>query len=205
MEYYYTMRSTILVPFIFALVLVITSVECNSEGDILHSWRVLITDPNNVLQSWDPTLVNPCTWFHVTCNMDNSVTRVDLGNGGLSGPLIPQLGSLTNLQYLQVQSNNFTGTIPMELGNLKRMISLGLSQNQLSGSIPSSLGNLRSLRFLDLDNNKLMGIIPDQVIQLIQRGNLLRMNVSNNQLAGTIRRGNNTEFKITTIVQDPKA
>ncbi|KAK4486048.1 hypothetical protein RD792_008711 [Penstemon davidsonii] len=145
---YNSMRSTILVPFIFALVLVITSVECNSEGDILYSWRVLITDPNNVLQSWDPTLINPCTWFHVTCNSDNSVTRVDLGNAGMSGPLIPQLGSLTNLQHLHVQINNFTGTIPMELGKLTHLIGLGLSQNQLSGPIPSSLGNLRSLRYL---------------------------------------------------------
>ncbi len=45
-------------------------------GDALHSLRTNLVDPNNVLQSWDPTLVNPCTWFHVTCNNDNSVIRV---------------------------------------------------------------------------------------------------------------------------------
>jgi hypothetical protein len=45
-------------------------------GDALHSLRTNLNDPNNVLQSWDPTLVNPCTWFHVTCNNDNSVIRV---------------------------------------------------------------------------------------------------------------------------------
>lgn len=45
-------------------------------GDALHSLRSNLIDPNNVLQSWDPTLVNPCTWFHVTCNNDNSVIRV---------------------------------------------------------------------------------------------------------------------------------
>jgi hypothetical protein len=44
-------------------------------GDALHSLRTNLNDPNNVLQSWDPTLVNPCTWFHVTCNNDNSVIR----------------------------------------------------------------------------------------------------------------------------------
>ncbi|CAA0842059.1 Somatic embryogenesis receptor kinase 1 [Striga hermonthica] len=48
----------------------------NLEGDALHSVRTNLRDPNNVLQSWDPTLVNPCTWFHVTCNNDNSVIRV---------------------------------------------------------------------------------------------------------------------------------
>ena len=45
-------------------------------GDALHNLRTNLKDPNNVLQSWDPTLVNPCTWFHVTCNNDNSVIRV---------------------------------------------------------------------------------------------------------------------------------
>lgn len=45
-------------------------------GDILYQQRTAWKDPNNVLQSWDPTLVNPCTWFHVTCNNDNSVIRV---------------------------------------------------------------------------------------------------------------------------------
>ena len=48
----------------------------NSEGDALHALRRSLTDPGNVLQSWDPNLVNPCTWFHITCNQDNRVTRV---------------------------------------------------------------------------------------------------------------------------------
>lgn len=47
-----------------------------STGDALYSLRQSLKDANNVLQSWDPTLVNPCTWFHVTCNNDNSVIRV---------------------------------------------------------------------------------------------------------------------------------
>ena len=45
-------------------------------GDALHALRRSLSDPDNVLQSWDPTLVNPCTWFHVTCDRDNHVTRV---------------------------------------------------------------------------------------------------------------------------------
>lgn len=48
----------------------------NGEGDALYSLRRSLSDPDGVLQSWDPTLVNPCTWFHITCNGDNRVTRV---------------------------------------------------------------------------------------------------------------------------------
>ncbi|KAL3379674.1 hypothetical protein AABB24_000404 [Solanum stoloniferum] len=129
--------------------LAIIAVECNSEGDALNAFKTNVADPNNVLQSWDPTLVNPCTWFHVTCNSQNSVVRVDLGDANLSGSLVPQLGMLNNLQYLQIQSNSISGAIPSELGNLTKLVSLGLENNKLSGLIPSSLGNLKSLRSMD--------------------------------------------------------
>jgi len=52
--------------------LTITSVT----GDALSALKASVNDPNNVLQSWDPTLVNPCTWFHVTCDNDSRVIRV---------------------------------------------------------------------------------------------------------------------------------
>ncbi|MBA0815740.1 hypothetical protein Gohar_000486 [Gossypium harknessii] len=107
-----------------------------------------MADPNNVLQSWDATLVNPCTWFHVTCNNENSVTRVDLGNANLSGQLVAQLGQLPNLQYLELYSNKITGTIPEELGNLTNLVSLDLYLNNLTGGIPTTLGKLTKLRFL---------------------------------------------------------
>jgi somatic embryogenesis receptor kinase 1 len=54
----------------------VTNVHLLSTGDALYNLRQSLKDANNVLQSWDPTLVNPCTWFHVTCNNDNSVIRV---------------------------------------------------------------------------------------------------------------------------------
>lgn len=46
------------------------------QGDILYKQRATWKDPNDVLVSWDPTLANPCTWLHITCNNDNSVIRV---------------------------------------------------------------------------------------------------------------------------------
>ncbi|XP_052190107.1 somatic embryogenesis receptor kinase 2 isoform X2 [Diospyros lotus] len=132
----------------------------NMEGDALHSLRANLDDPNNVLQSWDPTLVNPCTWFHVTCNNENSVIRVDLGNAALSGELVPQLGLLKNLQYLELYSNNLTGPIPSDLGNLTNL-DRRLNNNSLTGPIPMSLTNISALQVLDLSNNHLSGGVPD--------------------------------------------
>ncbi|KAH7834027.1 hypothetical protein Vadar_012080 [Vaccinium darrowii] len=155
----------------------------NSEGDALNALKTNLADPNNVLQSWDPTLVNPCTWFHVTCNSDNSVTRVDLGNADLTGQLVPQLGQLPNLQYLELYSNNISGRVPNELGNLTNLVSLDLYLNHLSGPIPDTLGNLQRLRFLRLNNNTLSGTIP-MILTTIT--SLQVLDLSNNQLRGDI-------------------
>ncbi|KAF6175655.1 hypothetical protein GIB67_022657 [Kingdonia uniflora] len=180
----------------------LTTIYANQEGDALHSLRSNLADPNNVLQSWDPTLVNPCTWFHVTCNNDNSVIRVDLGNAALSGTLVPQLGQLKSLQYLELYSNNISGQIPSDLGNLTNLVSLDLYLNNFSGVIPDSLGKLTKLRFLydylppsfcflhflfiihiRLNNNSLTDTIP---VSLINISALQVLDLSNNQLSGPV-------------------
>lgn len=155
----------------------------NSEGDALYALRRSLTDPDNVLQSWDPNLVNPCTWFHVTCNQDNRVTRLDLGNSNLYGHLVPDLGKLERLQYLELYKNNIQGSIPDELGNLKSLISLDLYNNNISGIIPQSLGKLKSLVFLRLNDNQLSGRIPRELVTI---SSLKVVDVSNNNLCGTI-------------------
>ncbi|KAL6572607.1 LRR receptor kinase bak1 [Orobanche minor] len=166
-------------------------------GDALHNLRANLDDPNNVLQSWDPTLVNPCTWFHVTCNNDNSVIRVDLGNAALSGQLVPQLGSLKNLQYLELYSNNISGPIPSDLGNLTNLVSLDLYLNRFSGPIPDTLGKLPKLRFLDsrLNNNTLTGLIP---MSLTNISTLQVLDLSNNLLSGAVP--DNGSFSLFTPI-----
>ncbi|XP_073033575.1 BRASSINOSTEROID INSENSITIVE 1-associated receptor kinase 1-like isoform X1 [Primulina eburnea] len=158
-------------------------VSANAEGDALNALKSNLADPNNVLQSWDPTLVNPCTWFHVTCNNENSVTRVDLGNANLSGTLSPQLGLLPNLQYLELYSNNIAGRIPSELGSLTSLVSLDLYLNRLIGPIPDTLGNLQKLRFLRLNNNSLTGEIPWSLTNIMT---LQVLDLSTNHLTGRI-------------------
>ncbi|GJN06324.1 hypothetical protein PR202_ga24043 [Eleusine coracana subsp. coracana] len=155
----------------------------NSEGDALYALRQALADPRGVLQSWDPTLVNPCTWFHVTCNGDGRVTRVDLGSSNLSGRLVPELGHLEHLQYLELYKNNIQGTIPSELGNLKSLISLDLYNNNITGTIPKELGKLKSLVFLRLNDNRLTGPIPRELTKI---SSLKVIDASNNDLCGTI-------------------
>ncbi|KAL9246606.1 hypothetical protein vseg_020122 [Gypsophila vaccaria] len=189
--------------FMLMICLVVAAVDGNDEVNALHEWRQSVSDPNDVMLSWDPTLANPCTWMHITCNSNNSVTRVDVGNAGLSGTLTPALGNLTNLQYLQAFGNNLTGRIPEELGRLSSLVSLDISNNQLSGHIPASLGNLKSLRFLGLSSNALTGDIPTKLLQLVPWGRLKLLNVSYNSLTGS--HPSKGRPAVTIIVQDPRA
>lgn len=166
-----------------ALAVFVTVANGNSEGDALYALRRSVKDPDNVLQSWDPNLVSPCTWFHVTCNQDNHVTRLDLGNSNLSGHLVPDLGKLEHLQYLELYKNNIGGTIPAELGNLKNLISLDLYNNNITGKIPATLGKLKSLVFMRLNDNHLVGRIPRELASI---SSLKVVDVSSNNLCGPI-------------------
>lgn len=192
---------------LFSLVLLLllalpTFVSSNIEVDALHQLRLSLSDPDQVLQSWDPTLVNPCTWFHVTCNQDLAVTRIDLGNSNLSGHLVPSLGSLRHLKYLELYRNKITGAIPQELGELKSLVSLDLYGNNLTGPMPASLGNLKSLIFLRLNDNQLTGQIPRALTTM---GSLKVMDLSDNDLCGTIPiSGSFEHFSLKSFENNPR-
>ncbi|OEL28443.1 Somatic embryogenesis receptor kinase 2 [Dichanthelium oligosanthes] len=156
----------------------------NRDVDALTALRKGLRDPDGALTNWDPSLVHdPCTWFHVTCDGANRVTRLDLAKHRLSGPLAPELGQLDQLQYLEIYGNNIQGQIPSELGGLTNLISLDLQDNSISGPIPAALGNIKSLKFLRVNHNRLTGPIPRELAGL---PNLRVADFSSNNLCGTI-------------------
>ncbi|CAH9058968.1 unnamed protein product [Cuscuta europaea] len=131
----------------------------NEEVEALIVMKKALHDPGNVLQSWDPTdLVNPCTWFRITCGQVgrpdyNYVTRMELYSNAISGP------------------------IPEEFGNLTNLVSLDLYDNQLTGQIPHTLGSYNHLRFMRLQDNRFTGIVPRSFITI---PTLQVLNVSEN-------------------------
>jgi len=123
--------------------------------------------------------------IHIPCAQAvvPTVVKWDLGNSNLSGNLVPELGHLEHLQYLELYKNNIQGTIPAELGNLKSLISLDLYNNNITGNIPRELGMMKSLVFLRLNDNHLTGPVPRELTKI---SSLKVIDVSNNDLCGTI-------------------
>ena len=100
-------------------------------------------------------------WHGVTTDGDGRVTRLYLYDNGLSGATPAELGSLPNLQSLDLSGNQLSGAIPAELGSLFNLQGLWLGGNQLSGQIPAELGSLPNLQGLWLGGNStLSGPLP---------------------------------------------
>ena len=110
-----------------------------------------------------------------------SVTILRLDSNQLSGSIPSQLGNLTNLRDLNLSRNALTGSIPLELGRLNNLTYLSLESNSLNGVIPSELGNLTPLRHLNLSGNQLTGSIPPELANV---ANLRELFVKNNRLTG---------------------
>ena len=102
---------------------------------------------------------------------------------GLTGPIPPEIGNLTNLTYLDLSFCQLTGSIPPEIGNLINLTELHLGYNDLQGEIPTEIGNLSNLSQLMLDKNHLTGSIPPEIGNL---SNLSQLILDENQLTGSI-------------------
>jgi len=92
---------------------------------------------------------------------------------------IPNLGTNTNLTYLVLHNNNFTGSMP-SLASNKNIHYVDVSYNALSGAIPA-FSNLSNLYYLYMYNNQFTSLN-----QFKNLSNLAYFYAHNNKLAGEI-------------------
>ncbi|KAJ8617437.1 hypothetical protein MRB53_013623 [Persea americana] len=119
----------------------------------------------------------------------------NLGDNQLGGEkddmdFITSLTNCSNLYYLVLANNRFSGALPSSIANLSSQLTyLLLEHNRISGTIPSGIENLANLTFLTMhnnlftDGNDLQGSIPWSLGNCVR---LQELSLSRNNLNGTI-------------------
>ncbi|RDX61260.1 putative leucine-rich repeat receptor-like protein kinase, partial [Mucuna pruriens] len=142
-----------------------------TEAEALVKWKNSLSPPlpPSLNSSWSLTnLVSLCSWDAIVCdNTNTTVSEINLSAANLSGTLTGlDFASLPNLTQLNLNDNNFGGSIPSAIGNLSKLTLLDLGTNYFEGIIPYEIGQLRELQYLNFSLNNLNGTIPYQLMNL---------------------------------------
>ncbi|KAL5990362.1 hypothetical protein ACLOJK_011262 [Asimina triloba] len=114
----------------------------------------------------------------------SKLTSLDLSENLFEGliPARPWSG-LKNLEFLNLNFNQFVGPIPAEISSLAKLKRLSLGSNSLNGSIPAEIRLLSNLQILELLNNPFQGPIPATIGVLSM---LQKLDLTNSGLNSTI-------------------
>jgi hypothetical protein len=105
----------------------------------------------------------------------------------LQGKIPPEIGALPKSRILELGVNNLIGTIPHELLHSASNLSyLALSGNSFTGTLSSLAGRLSKLRTLDLGRNRFAGYLPSELFDLSGLKNLF---MERNQFSGELSSG----------------
>ncbi|XP_078157273.1 uncharacterized protein LOC144553073 [Carex rostrata] len=158
--------------FIILLLLLIQVFSANCcierERDALLEFKTGVSDKSSRLASWRGK--NCCNWAGIRCNNRTShVIKLNLRNTNdvgldddgyitsvsnyhsLSGKINPSLQFLSDLKYLDLSFNNFSGNkFPEFFSAFRNLKYLNLSNTGLLGTIHPQLGNLSKLLYFDI-------------------------------------------------------
>jgi Leucine-rich repeat (LRR) protein len=111
-----------------------------------------------------PTVQRICAWVDLSPTVCPTASYAQPPTATATGQIPSQIGLLTRLTVLDLDSNELTGTIPTQIGLLRGLLSLNLHDNGLFGTIPQQIGKLTLfLKSLSLSSNNLYGRIPTQI------------------------------------------
>ncbi|MBA0777779.1 hypothetical protein Gotri_005753, partial [Gossypium trilobum] len=128
-----------------------------------------------------------CSWKGMHCDTKKeNLIGLKASNLGLSG-IIPDttIGKLAKLQSLDLSNNKITA-LPSDIWSLGSLKWLNLSSNQISGSLPNNVGNFGLLEVIDLSGNNFSGEIPATITSLLS---LQVLNLAGNGFEWSIPRG----------------
>ncbi|WMV11700.1 hypothetical protein MTR67_005085 [Solanum verrucosum] len=133
----------------------------------------------------------------------HSLSVLSFKNNSFSGSLPNSLSSLQTLRILSISGNNFSGVVPnlhnlsnlqvldLESNNLgpnfpnipTKLVSLVLRKNKFSLGVPKELSSCYQLKKLDISSNELVGPFSPTVLSL---PSLSYLDISGNKLTGKL-------------------
>ncbi|CAL9186821.1 unnamed protein product [Musa hybrid cultivar] len=119
-------------------------------------------------------------WLSNATSLD---TLIFLAICSITGQIPPSVGNLTELEYLDLSSNNVVGSIPETIGSMVHLETLNLFDNSVAGQLPETMGRLHCLKSLDIAYNELSGQLPTTMGDLC---NLTLLDLSYNNIAGEL-------------------
>eukprot|EP00545_Synedropsis_sp_CCMP1620_P006725 CAMPEP_0119004480 /NCGR_PEP_ID=MMETSP1176-20130426/1160_1 /TAXON_ID=265551 /ORGANISM="Synedropsis recta cf, Strain CCMP1620" /LENGTH=753 /DNA_ID=CAMNT_0006956187 /DNA_START=121 /DNA_END=2382 /DNA_ORIENTATION=+ len=106
-----------------------------------------------------------------------------LGGNGFFGEVPAEIGTLTQMRYLSVANNFFTGSLPNSITQMKGLNRLYVDGNYFAGKLPAGLGGMTSLETLSIYNNFFTGTLTPDLGKMV---NMTALYLDINHLSGTI-------------------
>ncbi|KAI3440363.1 uncharacterized protein J3R85_003700 [Psidium guajava] len=108
--------------------------------------------------------------------------ELDLSNNKLSGPFPMEVLGMTDLVFLDMRFNSFSGAVPPQIFT-QDLYALFLNDNEFDQTLPDDLGNTHVL-YLTLANNKFTGPIPGSIARALPT--LTEVLLLNNRFSGCL-------------------
>ncbi len=94
-------------------------------------------------------------WHGITTT-DGRVHELALPANGLRGPLVPEIGNLTELRMLNLADNSLSGDFPIVISSMTELDTISVSGNrEMEGRLPFQLTELEGLEALSFANTGL--------------------------------------------------
>lgn len=150
---------------LFLCILSSVSAQLSEERMALLRLKRSLSDPRGILNSWNASSSNHCSWFGVSCDSDFRVTRLEIGGNFSRSPScsIESESALHGIGIARICSDKSAisralgGRLSGAIGKFTKLRVLSLGFNDIGGEIPAEIWGLRNLRVLDLEANDFLG------------------------------------------------
>ncbi|XP_054776287.1 receptor-like protein kinase 7 [Prosopis cineraria] len=153
--------SPMIVFSLFFLCLAVAGSSLSDEFQMLMKFKssVQTSNADDVFSSWTD-VKSPCKFSGIVCNSNGFVSEINLAGKNLVGTIgFDSLCELQSLERISLELNSFHGRISEDLSKCSNLKYLDLGGNSFSGVMPD-FSNLNKLQYLNLNASGISGLFP---------------------------------------------